>query len=202
MNKKKRILLFFMLLSFSISFGERIASAGSKTLTREEITKSLVLAAHGNYYWVIDGSDQKPFMPKGFPQWNSSKNDVRKIMGSPSQELTIYNLPADKYSFDHLNLESNNYLIYKNDKLVAIGFGGIYYTGRVREKYHTVCKFWSSVSDPGDPADCYFTDFSLHSNSNRTIRIASWKDKEAAKGEADSYVGLRDFARDLGITKK
>lgn len=191
-----------MVFLFSISHGDGIASAGNGALTSEEIKEKLVLAAHGNYYWLIDGSEQKPYMPKGFPQWNSSRNDVRQIMGSPLQELTIYDLPADKYSFKFHNFESNNYFIYKNNKLVAIGFGGIYYTDRVREKYLAICTYWRSVSDPGDPADVYFVDFSLHSNSSRTLRIASWKDKEAAKGEADSYVGLRDFARDLGITKK
>ncbi len=202
MVNKKWILLFCLVFLLSNSCGDGIASAGDKALTREEIKEKLVLAAHGNYYWVIDGSEQKPFMPKGFPQWNSSKGDVRKIMGSPSQELTIYNLATDKYTFKYHNYESNNYLIYKNDKLVAIGFGGIYYTGRVRDKYLSICKFWSSVSDPGDPADCYFSDFALYSDSNRTIRIASWEGKEGANGEADSFVGLRDFARDLGITKK
>lgn len=191
MKKTKCILLFLVVFSFTIFSGDLIAFDANQTATREEVYNNLLIAAHGNYYWHRGGTDQKPFMPKGFPQWNGSKNDVRKIMGSPSKELTIYNLPADEFS--------HNYFVYKNDKLVAIG-----YTSSFRDLRDISFnrESWRNVSEPDDPADCYFADFSTYSNYSRTVRIASWKGKEKVDGGLLYFVGLREFARDQGITNQ
>ena len=198
--KGLRLFIFFAVLLFAFISSSSFAYDFDKTASREDVYEHLIVATHGGFYWHSGGIEKRFFLPKGFPQWNGKRQDVRSIMGNPLGEVKIYGFDTDYYQSG----QQKFLFVYSGNKLVAMAFPSDFYLTRFREKMFIETPEWRNVSDPGDSRDCHFADFTDASGTRSTILIASWIDKvpEVEKIKSLAFVGLRSFAREVGITKR
>lgn len=204
----KRFLVVISVISlFMITplFTNQAKSASiPQTPTREQVLENFLYATYGMYYY----GNGAPFFPKGFPNWNRSGSEVRKILGDPSLEIDsdngfkyyVYNSSSPYDSFE---------IILKDNKFVGVKTHKFKHEILCNSLYNLLNEVWTWTNAPSKSSDPYEksekikpsekvfqTRFALYSDYQPRYFVVAWMSDGGE--EMSSYVTLRDVARSLG----
>lgn len=160
---------------------------GSKPATREEALENLLSAAYGCYYWQGEG-DATPFLPRGFPQWNMSVQEVKELLGEPASEGTVFGLST--LGYDEFEI------IVKNDKFA--GVKSSVHSHKWLSDYGSKVVGWNLKNQASGSGSIYGTRFATAQSHSPRYSVTAWLVEEGP--EEGSYIALQDVAQELGVT--